>query len=185
MEERAVAGLEASGRRATTAMRERIRQTLAAAAADPRERTALREGRLSREVAPAGFDVFAPTMRALRLVARSRPHPPARPVSASALSDDPQRRRAREEVRLRTALTAARTKLRRLEARATASEAAAARGAQAAAAARRRADVASQVAEDAKTAVRQAQEELAAAEAALGAVDTRPTPGSGRPPGPG
>jgi hypothetical protein len=167
MEERAVARLQEMGRRVTTTLRTRIRRTLAAAAADPSDRMALRQGRLSRELAPTGFDVFGSTTRALRLVPRARPTPPSRSAQATSPTDDPRRRSAQDEVRLRTALATARTKLRRLETQASALEKTAARDAQAAATAQQRADAARQAAEDAKAALRQAQTEVAAAEEAL------------------
>ncbi len=173
MEEQALAQLQATGRRVTSEMRARIGRTLAAAAADPKARVALRRGGLSQELAPTGFDVFG-TTRALRLVRRSRPGPsaPAATPRPSA-PDDQDRRRTREQVRLRTALAAARGNLRRLEARAGKRASAAARDAQAAAAARQRADAAQQVAEDAKAAARQARAELASAQEALRASESQ------------
>jgi hypothetical protein len=173
MEDHAVARLEAAGRRVTTAMRTRIRSTLAAAAADPKDRVALRQGRLSRELAPAGFDVFGASSRTLRLVpaARSEPRSASAPARPPAGEDLP-RRRTREQVRVRTAVATARTSLRRAEAREEALDKAAARDAEAAATARQRADAARQAAEAAKAAVRQARAELAAAEEALGRAET-------------
>ena len=168
LEERAIARLQASGRRVTSAFRTRIGRTLAAAAADPKDRVALRRGQLARELAPAGFDVFGPTPRALRLVPRTRSSPPPRPAGAPA--EDAGRRRTREQVRLRTAVAAARANLRRLEARADAREKAAARDARHAAAARERAEAARQAAESAKAAARQARAQLATAEEALRAA---------------
>lgn len=173
MEDRAVARLEAMGRRVTTMLRARIRRTLAAAAADPRDRIALRQGRLASELTPTGFDVFGPTTRALRLVPGARPSSLAHATVASPpRSADPLRRRTHEQLRLRTVLATARANLRRLETRERALENAAARGAQAAAAARQRAEAARQAAEDAKAAVRQARAELATAEEALRASET-------------
>ena len=171
MEERAVAQLQLAGHRVTAAMRMRIRRTLAAAAADPKDRIALRQGRLSRELAPAGFDVFGQTTRALRLVPRARLSPASRratgPTPTSLPSEDVSRRRAHEQVRLRTAVATARANLRRLETRARALEKTATRDAQAAAGAHQRADAARQAAEDAKAAARQARTALVSAEEAL------------------
>jgi hypothetical protein len=169
MEERAVAGLEATGRRVTATVRTCIRQTLAAAAADPGDRTALRQGRLSRELAPAGFDVFGPTTRTLHLVPKPRSGPAAHPAATAPAHPGAEdaRRRAREQVRLQTAVATARANLRRLETRASGLEKTATRQAQAAAAARQRADAARQAAEEAKAAVRQAQAQLASAEEAV------------------
>jgi hypothetical protein len=178
-EERVVARLQATGRRVTAALRTRIRQSLAAAAADPSDRTALRQGRLSRELAPAGFDVFDPTTtRTLRLVPKVRSGAPAPPASARSPRDpgdeDAGRRRAQAKIRLETAVATARANLRRLETRASGLEKAAARHAQAAAAVRQRADAARQAAEEAKEAVRQAQRQLASAEEALRAAQAPP-----------
>jgi hypothetical protein len=172
MEDRAVASLEAAGRPVTTAMRMRIRRTLTAAAVgDSADRTALRQGRLSHELAPRGFDVFGPSTRALRLLPKTsttpttRPAPPA--TSSATAADDPRRRRARELVRLRTVVATARTRLGGLEARARALERTAVRLATSALTARQRAEEARQAADAAGAAVREARATLDAAEAAL------------------
>jgi hypothetical protein len=173
LEARAVASLEGTGRRVTTAIRMRIRRTLTATAADTKERNALRHGRLGREVAPAGFDVFGPTGRALRLLPRVAPDPSAPAGSAGVTgSDDPRRRRAQQQVRLRTAVTTGRSRVRALESRARALETHATREAAAVRAAQRRADAARQAADGAKAAVRQARVDLTAAEDALRASET-------------
>jgi hypothetical protein len=163
--ERAVARVPAGGRHVTSAFRTRIGRTLAAAAADPKDRVALRRGQLAHELAPAGFDVFGPTPRALRLVPAARARPPSRPAAAPA--DDARRQRTREQMRLRTAVATARANLRRLEARADAREKAADRAARHAAAVQQRAEAARQAAETAKAAARQARAQLATAEEAL------------------
>jgi hypothetical protein len=146
----------------------RIRRTLGAAAADLADRAALQRGRLSHEIAPSGFDVFGPTTRALRLLPRPSSPPPARsgPVSSTA-GDDSPRGRAQQQVRLRTAVTTARTRLRGLETRARALERTAARHAASALGARQRAEEARQAADAAGASVRQARQDLAAAEARL------------------
>jgi hypothetical protein len=169
MEARAVASIEASGRRVTAALRTRIRHTLTATASDPQDRVALRQGRLSREATPAGFDVFGPTTRALRLLPKTSANPSARPPTAAA-ADDPERRRS--QVRLRTALASARAKVRGLETRAHALEKVADREARTALVARQRAEAARQAADEVNAAVRRAQAELAAAEEASKRADT-------------
>jgi hypothetical protein len=168
VEERAVASLEAAGRRVTTALRTRIRRTLTAAAADSADRAALERGRLSHEIAPSGFDVFGPTTQALRLLPRTSPPPPARsaPVGSTA-GDDSRRRRAQDQVRLRTAVTTVRARLQGLETRARALERTAARHAASALSARQRAEEARQAADAAGAAAQQARADLAAAEARL------------------
>jgi hypothetical protein len=170
MEARAVASIEASGRRVTAALRTRIRHTLTATASDPEDRVALRQGRLSREATPAGFDVFGPTTRALRLLPKTGANASARPPAAGASpADDPQRRRA--QVRLRTALATARAKVRGLETRAHALEKVADREARTALVARQRAETARQAADAVDAEVRQARAELAAAEEASKRAD--------------
>lgn len=172
VEERAVANLEATGRSVSTALRMRIRRTLGAAAADAADRTALRRGRLSREIAPSGFDVFGPTTRALRLLPRASPPPPARPRPGISMAvDDPRRRRTQQQVRLRTAATSARARLRGLETRARALERKAVQRAASALTARQRADEARQAADAAEAAVREARADLAAAEEHLRAAN--------------
>src|SRR2546427_3701152 len=57
-EERGAALLHHAGAAVTVAVRNRLTRTLAAAAADPALRPALREGCLANEVTTAGFDVF-------------------------------------------------------------------------------------------------------------------------------
>jgi hypothetical protein len=174
VEERAVAQLRAVGDRVPAAVRLRIGRTLTAAVADPAVRAALRQGRLSRELAPTGFDVFGQKERALRLVPRARQAPAARaPAGATPASTPPEPARgARQLVRLRTAGAAAAADLRRLEAQVRALEKTASRYARAAAEAREHADAARQAAERLQPAIERARGQLTSAERALKAART-------------
>jgi hypothetical protein len=91
------------------ALLQKVSQTLRAAAVNDEGREALARGRLSRELDPAGFDVFAGTV----------PRPAQRRKRA-----EPSRRSSAAEARKE--LTAARTRARGLERRLSESESAAA-----------------------------------------------------------
>jgi hypothetical protein len=69
--ERAEAVLERDGRPVTQPTLERIRKTLEAAVVDDEGRRALKAGRLTEELEPAGFDAFA----SLTPAPSGRPHP--------------------------------------------------------------------------------------------------------------
>ena len=71
-EEHARALLQPVGPGLTVAVRNRLTRTLAAAAADPALRPALREGRLPHEVATAGFDVFSGVRPLTRVPSRPK-----------------------------------------------------------------------------------------------------------------
>jgi hypothetical protein len=177
MEEGAVAQLRAAGDSVPAAVRLRIGRTLTAAVAGPATRAALRQGRLSRELPPTGFDVFGQGGRALRLVSRPRQAPvgraPAAQPPAAATSAPPEpARRARQLVRLRTAVAAAAADLRRLEAQVRALEKTATRHARTATEAQERADAARQAAERLQPAVERARIQLTSAERALEAAPT-------------
>src|SRR3954464_1090468 len=80
--------LERSGRSAGSTVRDKISSTLRAAAVDDAGRAALKAGRLTGEVKPSGFDVFA----GLELPAKASRR------SAPATDDDlAERRRKKEE----------------------------------------------------------------------------------------
>jgi hypothetical protein len=111
--ERSLAQLKDSGRSATAATRTRLTGTLMAAATDPELRESLRAGRLSREHAMAGFDVFGAARPPLRVVKSTAAPPAAPPVDR-----DLARRRAEAQLRLETAraeLAKAESRVRELE----------------------------------------------------------------------
>src|SRR5262245_41153626 len=111
--EQSLAQLKDAGRPATAATRTRLTGTIMAAATDPELRDSLRTGRLSREHAITGFDVFANARPPLRVV-RSKAKPPAPPP----VDRDLMRRQAAAQLRLETAraeLTRAESRIRELE----------------------------------------------------------------------
>jgi predicted ribosome quality control (RQC) complex YloA/Tae2 family protein len=126
--ERAEGLLRDAGRPATAQMRERISETLTAGAQTPEGREALRAGRLSEELEPAGFEA---------LLGMAAPRKPAR-RKASTTDELAEARRARQERdRERRRL---RDELRKLERRAGAAERAAEEAREAAERARRDVD---------------------------------------------
>jgi hypothetical protein len=135
--ERAARVLERAGRPATGSMLERISSTLAAAAVSDAGREAIRVGRLSGEIEPAGFEA----------VAGLAPAPPER---GSASRDEVAERRAAKEERERRK-TEQERKTRELERRARAAAAAADRAELAALEARRKAEEEEAAAEAART----------------------------------
>jgi hypothetical protein len=105
--ERSLGQVTSAGHAATAATRTRLTGTLMAAATDPALRQPLREGRLSREQATAGFEVFRDAPPALRVVKPSAaPRPEMRqPPGSPAPAEDHEaaRRQAQARVRLETA----------------------------------------------------------------------------------
>jgi len=156
--------LEAVGGRAagklgepvSPAARARVSRTLLAAATDARHRADLRRGRLRKELAPPGFEVFAGAR-------------PARRKSNRGLSMTDRRAAARRQVevaRARVALHRARTEAKPLAHRAAALE-------RRAAGARRVAELAALAAERARREAEQAAARAEAAERALGTAEQR------------
>jgi hypothetical protein len=154
--EQTLAQLKGAGRPTTAAIRTRLTGTLMAAATDPELRESLRAGRLSREHAITGFDVFAAASRpALRVVKSAGGSPAPPPVDRDAM-----RRRAEARLRLETA----RAELARMESRIQELENAAGEAARSAAEAHQRAAAA-------RRAVAQGHADLKAAQAKLQAIE--------------
>jgi hypothetical protein len=111
--DQSLAQLKDAGRPATAATRTRVTGTLMAAATDPELRESLRAGRLTREHAITGFDVFASARPTLRVVKTTSDVPAAPRVDRDAM-----RRRAEAQLRLETAraeLARAESQVRELE----------------------------------------------------------------------
>jgi hypothetical protein len=132
---RARAVLEDAGRSASTAMLERITETLEAAAVDAEGRRSLKSGRLTGELKPGGFEVFG----GLPLPAR-RPSPSAHDELAQRRKEKEDRARRRRELD---------QKARELERAARGAERDAERAAEAAADASRLAEMARAAADEA------------------------------------
>jgi hypothetical protein len=156
--DRATAILADAGLGATAATRERVSKTLLAAAIDPDARADLRRGRLSGELEPPGFEVFAGVTPA-----RPRENAIARRRGGRGPRAGEVRELARERERVtaaRQALQAAQTEARTLADRAAKEAARAAEARRAADEAARAADRARQEAEEAAAAVRKAEAAL-------------------------
>ena len=111
--EQSLAQLKDAGRPATATTRARLTGTIMAAATDLELRESLRAGRLSREHAITGFDVFANARPPLRVVKRTARSPAPPPVDRDLV-----RRRADAQLRLETAraeLARTESKVRELE----------------------------------------------------------------------
>lgn len=134
--ERAERVLEHAGRPATGSMLERISSTLAAAAVSDAGRDALKAGRLSGEIEPAGFEVLTGLA-------------PSAPADGPARRDEVAERRAAKQERERRKAKLER-KAGELDRRARAAAAAADRAELAAAEARRKAEQAEAAAEAAR-----------------------------------
>jgi len=157
--ERAVALLRGGEGAGSPDTRARIAATLLGAAADPRRRADLRRGRLDRELAAPGFEVFAGS----RPAAVPGPAPPVAGRAAERRRAAAARRRAaREAVRAQAAVRAARAEARRLARRAATLAAGAEH-------ARRAADQAAAAAAAARQEADHAAAALAAAEQAAAA----------------
>jgi chromosome segregation ATPase len=128
-----------------------------AAATDPDLRESLRSGRLSREHAITGFDVFAGARPSLRVV-KSAGAPPTAPAADRELT----RRRAEAQLRLETA----RAELAKTEARVRELEKTATEEARNAAEAREREAAARRAAAQAHADLKQVQAKVQAAERA-------------------
>ena len=104
---RAAAALQSVGLAASPAVLRRVSATLLGAAADPRARPQLREGRLTEELLAPGFEVFGgmtPRERPASLAARQRPRaspPQLAPTESRAVERAAQREAsaARQQVR--------------------------------------------------------------------------------------
>jgi hypothetical protein len=166
MVERSLAEMKGAGRATTAAIQSRLTGTLMAAAADPTLREVLREGRLRREQAATGFDVFGDARPALRVVPPSAaPRGGDREPSPSRPSPEDRaaaRRRAEAHLRLETA----RADLVQAEARARELAQTAAERSTEAAEARARSVAAEQALAESRADVARARAKVAAAEKA-------------------
>lgn len=115
-EEQATALLREAGARLTVAVRNRLTRTLAAAAADPALRPALREGCLPHEVTSAGFEIFGGARPVKRVPPPPTVEAPARPAPAPKPAPKPDREQLRRLLRARTALAEAKAALRQAQA---------------------------------------------------------------------
>jgi hypothetical protein len=147
--------LKDAGRPTTSATRTRLTGTLMAAATDPELRESLRSGRLSREHAITGFDVFAGARPPLRVVKSAGAAP-----AAPAADRDLTRRRADAQLRLETA----RAELVKTEARVRELEKTAAEEARNVAEAREREVIARRAVAQGHADLKQAQAKVQAAE---------------------
>ena len=116
-EERGAALLHETGTGITVAVRNRLTRTLAAAAADPALRPALREGRLPHEGTTAGFDVFGGARPLMRVPPPSKDEAPARTAPAAKSTPKPDHERLRRLMRARTRLAEAKAALEQAQAR--------------------------------------------------------------------
>ena len=155
--ELALGALTDAGRATTSATRTRVTATLMAAATDPGLRESLRAGRLSREHAITGFDVFAGARPPLRVV-KSPGDAPAVPLADREV----MQRHAEAQLRLETA----RAELARTESRARELETAAADAARSAAEAQERAVSARRAAAQGHADLKRARARMEAAERA-------------------
>jgi hypothetical protein len=116
--ERSLGHAAGAGHATTAAARNRLTGTLMAAATDPALRQPLREGRLSREHATAGFDVFRDAPPALRVVKPSAaPRPEIRQAPGDAAPEE-DREEVRRQAQARVRLATARADLAQAESRA-------------------------------------------------------------------
>ena len=115
-EERGAALLHHAGAAVTVAVRNRLTRTLAAAAADPALRPALREGRLANEVTTAGFDVFGGA-RPLTRVPPPKAAASAKTTPTAKSTRQPDHDRLRRLMQARTGLAEAKAALEQAQAR--------------------------------------------------------------------
>jgi hypothetical protein len=154
----AVRELEAAGRSASQAVRERVADTLLAAARDPAAATLVRGGHLARDLDPSGFGDLA-------LADAEEADPNGQAATSQGRERRQAVRRAREEARRRAAVAADRAIVARREAERL--RAAAKRAEEAAARARAAADAASEAERRASEQAGQTADALAEVEAQL------------------
>ena len=164
-EEHARALLQPVGPGLTVAVRNRLTRTLAAAAADPALRPALREGRLPHEVATAGFDVFSGVRPLTRVPSRPKGTGSARTAAAGQPAAPSDHERLGRLMRARTALAEAQATLAKAQAGTV-------ELVRTAAGARRQADEAQRAAERSKAEEETASRRVAEAEQALHAAES-------------
>jgi hypothetical protein len=159
--ELAASALEAAGRAPSPAVRERIGNTLHAAAHDTAAAALVRRGRLTRDLDPSGFGDLGPAVDE-EVEGNGE-------VTAHQTRERRQAvRRARDEARKQASITADRAIMARREAERL--RAAAARAEEAAARARQAADAATESAHKASEQAHRSAEALAEAEARLAKV---------------